>query len=190
MSTRARSRFVTTISLVAVLALAAGFGAAGASGAWRGSRVFGASGAGPQAHPAQVCSSSDNGPRNPADPLDTAGFSGTNPLSGAHLFVESPWQYGGDAADAIANDVGLGYLSNEESGNPIPWAQFKARVDKMHMSRVRLLQRARAREDRQLPAGASVQPVHRGRLRDRRFSPGKELTCAACSERIQPRLRS
>ncbi len=135
MNTRARSRFVKTISLVAVLALAAGFGAAGASGAWRGARASGASGAGPQAHPAQVCSSSDNGPRNPANPLDAAGFSGTNPLSGAHLFVESPWQYGGDAADAIANDVGLGDLSNEESGTPIPWAQFEARVNRMHLSR-------------------------------------------------------
>ena len=51
------------------------------------------------------------------------------------LFVESPWQYGGDAADAIANEVGLGYLSTNESGTPIPWAPFEARVNKMHLSR-------------------------------------------------------
>ena len=136
-----------------------------------------------------MCSSSDNGPRNPANPLDTVGFSGSNPLSGAHLFVESPWQYGGDAADAIANDVGLGYLSNEESGNPIPWAQFKARVNKMHMSRsvsysVHELEKIgdypQAHQFRLYTAGGSGSAS----------SPRYRTTCAACSERIQPRPRS
>ena len=136
MYTRARSRFVVTIGLVVVLGLGAWSGASGApSGASRGSRLSGARGAAPQAHAAGACSSSDTGPRNPANPLDTAGFSGTDPMDNAHLFVESPWQYGGDAADVIANDVGLGYLSNEESGTPIPWAQFETRVNNMHMSR-------------------------------------------------------
>jgi hypothetical protein len=135
MYTRARSRFVVTIGLVVVLGLGAWSGASGASGAARGSRLSGATGAAPQAHAAGACSSSDTGPRNPANPLDTAGFSGTDPMDNAHLFVESPWQYGGDAADAIANDVGLGYLSNEESGTPIPWAQFATRVNNMHMAR-------------------------------------------------------
>ena len=126
MHSRAKSRIVITIGLVAVLALAAWTSTSGASGTPRGL---------PEAHPAGQCSSSDTGPTNPANPLDTPGFTGTDPLSGAHLFVESPWQYGGDAADAIANEVGLGYLSTEESGTPIPWARFEARVDEMHLSR-------------------------------------------------------
>jgi Glycosyl hydrolases family 6 len=117
---RVKSRFVIAIGLVALGVLAAWTTASGASSKPR---------------QAAQCSSSDTGPRNPANPLDTAGFSGTDPLSGAHLFVESPWQYGGDAADAIANLVGLGYLSREESGTPIPWAQFEQRVNSMHLSR-------------------------------------------------------
>jgi endoglucanase len=92
-----------------------------------------ASGASPKAHPAAQCSSSDNGPRNPANPLDTASFTGTDPLSGAHLFVESPWKYGGDAADAIANEVGRGDLSQKQSGTPIPWEAFKQQVNSMDL---------------------------------------------------------
>jgi endoglucanase len=97
--------------------------------------VTATSGAQPAAHAAAQCSSSDTGPRNPANPLDTAGFTGTNPLAGAHLFVESPWLYGGDAADAIAKEVGLGWMAQQTGGNPIEWAQFKARVNSMHLSR-------------------------------------------------------
>lgn len=95
------------------------------------------SAASPRVHAAyaQQCASNDNGPRNPANPLDTAGFTGTDPLDSAHLFVESPWQYGGDAADAIANDVGLGRLSTKEGGTPLPWATFVPRVNRRHMSR-------------------------------------------------------
>ena len=88
----------------------------------------------PTAHGAAACSSSDTGPHNPADPLDTPAFTGTNPLAGAHLFVESPWQYGGDAANAIASEVGMGYLSHEQGGTPIPWGDFEARVNAMHLS--------------------------------------------------------
>jgi hypothetical protein len=63
-----------------------------------------ASGARPRARStyAQQCSSSDTNAHNPANPLDTRGFTGTDPLDNAHLFVESPWLFGGDAADAIA----------------------------------------------------------------------------------------
>jgi hypothetical protein len=124
MNSRGRSRFLITFGLVAVVALAAW---TSASGAARPARAV--------SHQAAQCSSSDNGPHNAANPLDTPGFSGTDPLAGANLFVESPWQYGGDAADAIANEVGLGYLGKEQSGTPIPWAQFEARVNKMHLSR-------------------------------------------------------
>lgn len=120
MHSRARTKFLITIGALAVLALAAWTSASGAS---------------PKAHPAAQCSSSDNGPHNPANPLDTANFSGTDPLAGADLFVESPWQYGGDAADAIANEVGLGALSQKQSGTPIPWAQFEQRVNSMHLSK-------------------------------------------------------
>src|ERR1700733_11399127 len=94
-----------------------------------------ASGASPTAHAAAQCTSSDTSPHNPANPLDTPGFTGTDPLAGANLFVESPWQYGGDAADAIANLVGLGWMSHEESGNPMPWSQFEAKVNSMHLSK-------------------------------------------------------
>ena len=118
MYSRATTKFLITIGALAVLALAA----------WTSS-----SGASPKAHPAAQCSSSDNGPRNPANPLDTANFTGTDPLAGAHLFVESPWQYGGDAADAIADEVGLGSLSHKQSGTPIPWAQFEQRVNSMDL---------------------------------------------------------
>lgn len=97
--------------------------------------VTGASGARPAAHAAAQCSSPDTGPHHPANPLDTPGFTGTNPLAGAHLFVESPWLYGGDAADAIAREVGRGDMTNQTSGTPVPWAQFKAQVNAMHLSR-------------------------------------------------------
>jgi hypothetical protein len=129
MGSRGKRSAVVTIGLVVVLALAAWTGDSGASPSAR------AAGAASKPHQAGQCSSSDKGPHNPANPLDTAGFTGTDPLSGANLFVESPWQYGGDAADAIANQVGLGYLSSKEGGTPIPWAQFEARVNRMHMSR-------------------------------------------------------
>jgi hypothetical protein len=94
-----------------------------------------ASGASPTAHAASQCTSSDTSPSNPANPLDTPGFTGTDPLAGANLFVESPWQYGGDAADAIANMVGLGWMSREESGTPMPWSQFEAKVNSMNLSK-------------------------------------------------------
>lgn len=82
----------------------------------------------------QQCASTDSSPRDPVNPLDTVGFAGTNPLAGAHLFVEGPWWYGGDAAGAIANEVGLGYLTRQYQGRPIPWEEFKARVDSMNLS--------------------------------------------------------
>ena len=120
MRSRGRKLLVVTIGLVAALALAA----------WTS-----ASGAASKAHEAAQCSSSDTSPNNPANPLDTPGFTGTDPLAGANLFVESPWQYGGDAADAIADAVGLHHLSTEQGGTPIPWGQFEARVNAMHLSR-------------------------------------------------------
>jgi hypothetical protein len=121
MNWRVRTVFLLLTGGLAVLALTA---------------LTSASGASPKAHAtaAQQCASSDNGPRNPVNPLDTAGFTGTDPLDNAHLFVESPWRFGGDAANAIAEDVGLGYLTRKESGTPIPWAQFEARVNSMHLS--------------------------------------------------------
>jgi hypothetical protein len=96
-----------------------------------------AAGGSPRAHAgyAQQCSSSDFSAHNPSNPLHTANFTGSDPLDNAHLFVESPWFYGGDAADAIANEVGLGYLSHQEGGQPIPWAAFERRVNSMHLPR-------------------------------------------------------
>ncbi|MBV9049422.1 MAG: glycoside hydrolase family 6 protein [Solirubrobacterales bacterium] len=83
---------------------------------------------------AQQCGSRDHAPRKPMNPLDTPGLAGGNPLTAAHLFVESPWLFGGDAADAIAEEVGLGQLARQEGGRAIPWAKFKQRVNKMHLS--------------------------------------------------------
>jgi endoglucanase len=122
MSWLTRSMILTAAAWLALFALVA---------------LTGRSAAAPNAHAAyaQQCASRDTRPRNPANPLDTAGFSGTDPLAGAHLFVESPWQYGGDAADAIADDVGLGWMSSQEGGRPVPWANFITRVNRKHLSR-------------------------------------------------------
>lgn len=89
----------------------------------------------PRAATAPQCTSNDYSPHNGTNPLNTRNFAGTDPLGNAHLFVESPWLYGGDAANAIANEVGLGFLSHQEGGQPIPWARFKQRVNSMPLSR-------------------------------------------------------
>ncbi len=95
-----------------------------------------ASGASPKAHAAAAqCTSSDTSATDPANPLDTPGFTGTDPLAGANLFVESPWLYGGDAANEIANMVGLGWMTHQEGGTPMPWSQFEAKVNSMHLSK-------------------------------------------------------
>ena len=102
-----------------------------------GLTLGGVSGAKPRAHAAytQVCTSTDTAPHNPVNPLGNPNFKGTNPLYNAHLFVESPWLFGGEAANQIAEDVGLGYLAKQVRGAPVPWARFKARVNAMHLSR-------------------------------------------------------
>jgi hypothetical protein len=121
MNWRARTVVVVVIGCLAMWALAG---------------ISSARGASAKAHAAyaQQCASTDTGPRNPANPLDTANFTGTDPLDNANLFVESPWLYGGDAADAIANDVGLGYMTRQDSGTPMPWAQFEQKVNSMNLS--------------------------------------------------------
>lgn len=116
-------RAVVAIAACAALLAAVLIGRATASSSVRGSGEY-----------SQQCSSSHTAPRNAINPLDTAGFTGIDPLNGAHLFVESPWLFGGDAANAIANEVGLGYLTQQEGGQPISWAAFKARVNSMHLS--------------------------------------------------------
>ena len=97
----------------------------------------GVSGARPRAHAAytQVCTSNDTQPASKVNPLGTPNFKGTNPLYNAHFFVENPWLFGGKAANQIAEDVGLAYLTKQVRGTPIPWAQFKARVNAMNLSR-------------------------------------------------------
>ena len=146
--------------------------------------VAGTSGARSVAHAAGQCSSTDTGPQNPANPLDTAGFSGTDPLAGAHLFVESPWQYGGDAANAIANEVGRGSLTHQQSGTPIPWADFETQVNAMHLSpavsyRVQMLEKIgqfpQAHQFSLYTAGGSG-PTS---------SPRCRTTCAGCSAPIR-----
>jgi len=119
-----RARLMLTVTVGAVMLL----GLAILTSSSNASRV---------AHVATQCSSSDHSPPNPGNPLDTPGFSGTNPLQGAHLFVESPWLYGGDAADAIAGEVGMGWMSHQTTGAPMPWSQFKAHVNGMHLSRAK-----------------------------------------------------
>ena len=60
-----------------------------------------------------------------------------DPLAGAHLFVESPWMYGGEAADAIAREVCLARMATQESGRPTTWPRFKQHVNTMHLSRAK-----------------------------------------------------
>jgi endoglucanase len=122
MSRRVRSIFLAAIASAGLFALVA---------------LSSGSVASPKAHPAyaQQCSSSDTGPRNAVNPLDTVGFTGTDPLDNADLFVETPWLFGGDAANAIADDVGLGWMSRREGGTPNTWAKFVARVNRRHLSR-------------------------------------------------------
>lgn len=83
----------------------------------------------------QQCASRDTAPHDPANPLGSPGFTGSDPLAGAHLFVENPWLYGGDAANAMADEVGLGYMASQEGGRPVPWEKFKRRVNSMRISR-------------------------------------------------------
>ncbi len=92
----------------------------------------------PRAHAAYAhqCSSTDYARHDPGNPLGTPGNTTSNPLTGANLFVETPWFYGGDAADAIAQEVGLGFLSHQWSGSPIPWLRFQRRVNTMRLARL------------------------------------------------------
>jgi hypothetical protein len=113
---------VTTIAGLGVLALVARTNGSGAS-----SRAHAAY--------AQQCSSNTFGPHNPNNPLGSFRHMGSDPLSGAHLFVESPWLNGGDAANAIAKQVGEGWRTTNYSGSPMPWAQFKVHVNSKHLSR-------------------------------------------------------
>jgi hypothetical protein len=110
--------------MIVVLAAVTGLGALALS------LGTGASGAAPPAHAAaQQCSSVDNSPHN--NPL---GSSNRNPLTFTHLFREIPWQYGGDAANVIANTVGEGSLTHRQGGTPSTWQQYRAHVDSMHLS--------------------------------------------------------
>ncbi len=113
------------VMLLAVVALLAVLGVVG-----------GTSGSDVRVHGGYVqqCSSSDHRPRNPVNPLNTVGLRGSDPLTGAHLFAEGPWLFGGDAADAIADQAGLGHLADQEGGKPIPWAEFRHEVNSMHLS--------------------------------------------------------
>jgi hypothetical protein len=101
----------------------------------RASRPVRARGAYPHAAYARQCASRDVTPRDSANPLGNPGLRASDPLAGAHLFVESPWLYGGQAADAIAREVGLGRLASQEAGRATTWARLKARVNSMHLSR-------------------------------------------------------
>ncbi len=117
--------------LTVTLLLIAGVTAIGLAAA------VGASGARPRAHTAytQVCTSNDTSPRNPVNPLGNPDFTGTDPLYDAHMFVENPWLFGGEAANAIAADVGLANLTKQVRGTPIPWARFESMVNAMNLSR-------------------------------------------------------
>ena len=126
----------------------------------------------------QQCVSADIAPRNPVNPLDTAGFTGNNPLAGAHLFVENPWLYGGDAADTIAHEVGLGSLAHQYGGFPTPWAAFKAQVNSMNLSAA-----TRSRVDELEKIGDYPQ-AHQFSIytaQAARSTPRCRTTCAACT---------
>jgi hypothetical protein len=82
----------------------------------------------------QQCASALSGERDSANPLGTPGLVGSDPLTRAHLFVDNPWLFGGDAANAIAREVGLGALAQQWRGVATPWAEFKSRVNALHLS--------------------------------------------------------
>jgi endoglucanase len=113
----------TIVSLVCVAGL----------GALALTLATGASGASPTAHQAfsRQCSSVDNSPPDHSNPL---GSTTSNPLTYTHLFREVPWQYGGDAANAIANTVGEGSLTHRQGGTASTWEQYRAHVDSMHLT--------------------------------------------------------
>ena len=132
-----------------------------------------ASGASPKAHAAAAqCTSSDTSATDPANPLDTPGFTGTDPLAGANLFVESPWLYGGDAANEIANMVGLGWMTHQEGGTPMPWSQSTAKVNSMHCPRARRTRWPCSRRSASIPrltSSACTPLVDRGRRSSLRY---------------------
>jgi hypothetical protein len=128
-----------TFVLGAVAAAVLGVAASGLVFAGSPSAAYAVAGSSGSVHAAydRQCSSGDRSGRNPANPLNTAGFSGGNPLAGAHLFVESPWLYGGEAADAIAREVGLARMAHQTGGRPTSWGAFTRRVNRMHLSRAK-----------------------------------------------------
>lgn len=81
-----------------------------------------------------ICASHNQDPHNPANPLDSANHVGSDPLNGAHLFIESPWLLGGDAANAIASEIGMGWMAQnwgQLSAVPLPWATFRSLADSL-----------------------------------------------------------
>ena len=85
-----------------------------------------ATGRAPAAHPAdaQQCPDPYPATRDPSNPLDLPTAPGTNPLNGAHFFVDGPRH--GEAAGAIAKLLGINPTRYKDSTS---WADFKARLD-------------------------------------------------------------
>jgi endoglucanase len=94
-----------------------------------------ATGRAPKAHQAdaQQCPDPYSATRDPANPLalpTAPGPAGSNPLVGAHFFVDGPRH--GEAAGAIAQLLGV---NPTRYGDSLSWADFKARLAKGRFER-------------------------------------------------------
>ncbi len=106
-------------SAAAVLTLLAAACAAVMSGGL--ARAAARTGAAPAAHMAAVCPTGHGSHRDPANPLALSRAPGSDPLTGAHFFVDGPRH--GEAAGAIAQLLGVDPHRYSDSYS---WARFKA----------------------------------------------------------------
>jgi hypothetical protein len=115
MNLRKMMALLASVAGIVALGLTLGTGASGARQTAR-------------AAVAGICSSANHDPHSSANPLDSRNHTGSNPLSGASLYTDIPWLNGGDAANAIARDIGEGYLTTDVRRIPKPWTQYRAHV--------------------------------------------------------------
>src|SRR5436305_5786239 len=87
-------------------------------------------GLGVRAHQARGCASHHSSRRDPSNPLDLRRAPGSNPLRGAHLFVDGPRH--GQAAGAIEQLLGINPTRYPDNYS---WARFKNNLQHGHLSR-------------------------------------------------------
>ena len=87
-------------------------------------------GLGVRAHQARGCASHHSSRRDPSNPLDLRRAPGSNPLRGAHFFVDGPRH--GQAAGAIEQLLGINPTRYPDNYS---WARFKNNLQHGHLSR-------------------------------------------------------